>query len=363
MVKNKRRYAIITSILIMSMGNLSYAHSGRTDASGGHRDNKNKSGLGSYHYHCGGYPAHLHTNGCPYTSQGSSNVQNTPSTSNTNTTSNPSTPKAPQQPSYESLKNKANKDGYNKGYEDGYNNRSRNTLSYTGDFTDEYESGYDSGYDKGSQKLEEEIEIAKQKGYDLGSKGEKLNTVYTNEALVKAYEEGHTEGYNEYKNKTKEEYAKRGKEDASQDKPMAKFEDDVENEYKVEYIKAYEKVQEELKNKYYSMGFEDAILKKEYKVPNVENKKYIQWFKDGYDEGKSRLEREIQNAYKLGFEGEELKIDEEMTKAKEVLQESYVKGESEKKKNTTSGIVGVGAIAAVGGLVYNKKRKKGKKIK
>lgn len=43
------------------------AHSGRTDGHGGHRDNKNKSGLGSYHYHCGGYPAHLHTNGvCPY---------------------------------------------------------------------------------------------------------------------------------------------------------------------------------------------------------------------------------------------------------------------------------------------------------
>lgn len=45
-----------------------FAHSGRTDGSGGHRDNKNKSGLGSYHYHCGGYPAHLHNNGyCPYT--------------------------------------------------------------------------------------------------------------------------------------------------------------------------------------------------------------------------------------------------------------------------------------------------------
>lgn len=43
------------------------AHSGRTDANGGHKDNKNVSGLGSYHYHCGGYPAHLHPNGvCPY---------------------------------------------------------------------------------------------------------------------------------------------------------------------------------------------------------------------------------------------------------------------------------------------------------
>lgn len=29
------------------------AHPGRTDAQGGHHDYKNKSGLGSYHYHCG----------------------------------------------------------------------------------------------------------------------------------------------------------------------------------------------------------------------------------------------------------------------------------------------------------------------
>jgi len=43
------------------------AHSGRTDANGGHKDNKNVNGLGSYHYHCGGHPAHLHINGkCPY---------------------------------------------------------------------------------------------------------------------------------------------------------------------------------------------------------------------------------------------------------------------------------------------------------
>ena len=43
------------------------AHSGRTDAYGGHKDNKNKSGLGSYHYHCGGNPPHLHKNSiCPY---------------------------------------------------------------------------------------------------------------------------------------------------------------------------------------------------------------------------------------------------------------------------------------------------------
>ena len=44
-----------------------FAHGGRTDSAGGHKDNQNVSGLGPYHYHCGGHPPHLHTNGvCPY---------------------------------------------------------------------------------------------------------------------------------------------------------------------------------------------------------------------------------------------------------------------------------------------------------
>ena len=53
--------------LICTINVVSYAHQGKTDSNGGHRDKNNKSGLGSYHYHCGGYPAHLHENGtCPY---------------------------------------------------------------------------------------------------------------------------------------------------------------------------------------------------------------------------------------------------------------------------------------------------------
>ena len=63
------------------------AHSGRTDSRGGHRDNKNKSNLGSYHYHCGGHPAHLHENGvCPYSSSASSSSNSTTSTVSTTAT-------------------------------------------------------------------------------------------------------------------------------------------------------------------------------------------------------------------------------------------------------------------------------------
>ena len=71
-----KRYAlpaVALSLLLALSPAFALAHSGRTDASGGHRDNKNKSGLGSYHYHCGGNPPHLHTGGvCPYAKKSSS---------------------------------------------------------------------------------------------------------------------------------------------------------------------------------------------------------------------------------------------------------------------------------------------------
>lgn len=66
-MKLKRLFSVAMAV-IMCAGT-AYGHSGRTDGSGGHRDNKNASGLGYYHYHCGGHPAHLHPNGvCPYSS-------------------------------------------------------------------------------------------------------------------------------------------------------------------------------------------------------------------------------------------------------------------------------------------------------
>lgn len=72
---------LLITLSVILIGINAYAHSGRTDSSGGHKDNQNKSGLGSYHYHCGGHPTHLHTNGvCPYSSNSSSNTKPTTST-------------------------------------------------------------------------------------------------------------------------------------------------------------------------------------------------------------------------------------------------------------------------------------------
>lgn len=85
-IKGKILSIFLIVLSIIAIGLNSSAHSGRTDANGGHKDNRNKSGLGGYHYHCGGHPAHLHKNGvCPYSSN-----KSTTSTSNKSSTSNSS---------------------------------------------------------------------------------------------------------------------------------------------------------------------------------------------------------------------------------------------------------------------------------
>lgn len=84
-MKNTKKvlYSILCIILACAFSMTTFAHSGRTDSSGGHRDNKNKSGLGSYHYHCGGHPAHLHENGvCPYAPKDKIKISNYESTMN-----------------------------------------------------------------------------------------------------------------------------------------------------------------------------------------------------------------------------------------------------------------------------------------
>lgn len=59
----KRGFCLLVAIvLLLSLPLVVFAHSGRTDSSGGHYDRS----TGEYHYHHG-YPAHQHTNGyCPY---------------------------------------------------------------------------------------------------------------------------------------------------------------------------------------------------------------------------------------------------------------------------------------------------------
>lgn len=71
-------HALTTLLVLLLCFSTVSAHSGRTDSSGGHRDNKNKSGLGSYHYHHG-MSAHLHPGGiCPYAPKDTISISNIP---------------------------------------------------------------------------------------------------------------------------------------------------------------------------------------------------------------------------------------------------------------------------------------------
>lgn len=60
---------LLTFLTVVALALPGQAHSGRTDADGGHYN----SDTGEYHYHHG-YPAHQHTGGvCPYESKGKTN--------------------------------------------------------------------------------------------------------------------------------------------------------------------------------------------------------------------------------------------------------------------------------------------------
>lgn len=109
-VSSKRIASLGLAIAISISSSAAIGHPGKTDSSGGHRDNKNKSGLGSYHYHCGGHSAHLHKNGvCPYSSKASTK-KTTTSSKKSSTTKSADIKKAQQ---------KLNELGYNCGKADG----------------------------------------------------------------------------------------------------------------------------------------------------------------------------------------------------------------------------------------------------
>jgi len=100
MKKKEFRIIAIMLIIILTIPLVSLAHSGRTDSSGGHRDNKNASGLGSYHYHHG-YSAHLHPNGiCPYSSSSSTSTKSTYISSSTSQAKNTAVKTSYTRPSY-----------------------------------------------------------------------------------------------------------------------------------------------------------------------------------------------------------------------------------------------------------------------
>ncbi|WMM25637.1 peptidoglycan-binding protein [Tissierella sp. MB52-C2] len=111
-MKKRRITSLMLAATIALTPATTLGHPGKTDSNGGHKDNKNKSGLGSYHYHCGGNPAHLHSDGvCPYSSSSAK--------SSTSSTKKSSTSTADKKAEIKKIQEKLNELGYDCGKADG----------------------------------------------------------------------------------------------------------------------------------------------------------------------------------------------------------------------------------------------------
>lgn len=190
--KNLNLVALAIMLSISSNSLNAFAHPGRTDSNGGHRDNNNVSGLGSYHYHHG-MEAHLHPNGiCPY---GNSSNSSSSSSSSSNASSSSSSSSSNESQAY---KNQLEKDnGYNQGYSDAMSEKENNPSSSNSYYTE----GYSSGYSKGVQDLNSEKDSVKQAaknaGYNDGYAGKDNNSSSYSGKHKAIYTTQYNSSYNE----------------------------------------------------------------------------------------------------------------------------------------------------------------------
>ncbi len=132
-MKIKKTIIIILIIAVIIVPVFAFAHSGRTDSSGGHRD----IFAGEYHYHHG-YSAHQHSDGvCPYEDDSDlTAAENNISFAEWSNTKKAKETTAEYNDRYEA----GYDDGYLIGYSEGFD---------AGNYDDGYDYGYYEGYDEG----------------------------------------------------------------------------------------------------------------------------------------------------------------------------------------------------------------------
>lgn len=340
--KNKlAKIIMVLSLALMTSVSPVDAHSGRTDSSGGHRDNKNKSGLGSYHYHHG-YGPHLHTNGCPY----SSTTTNSDGGRSSSSVDHEAQQKKAQEQEQEEVKSK----GYNSGYNDGYIGKTSGSY-YSGSYSELYQSRYDEGYTQGREKLEKEKEELNTKGYELGLTGSKINlSNYTNEELKAAYNYGYEKGIIEYKNIKTEKYRTLGLEDGKADKQNLDIPKEDE-EFSLEYEKSYKSGQDILSKTYEDKGYNDAFTNSQYKSPGYQRDKYNQWHKQGFDKAIEDIKRVKKLGYDDGYSRNEKNVPNGLERAESMYLQEYKKGEAVADKEARDGAVGFSSVASIGWIL------------
>lgn len=396
---------ILIGTIVMSLyPELSYAHSGRTDSSGGHNCSQKSINKGL----CTGY--HSHNSG---TSSSTSSSSSSPSTSQQhdkdcsdfssydevvaywnakgytkeydperldgfgNVVDDGIPCEAPgsydltkinhsQAQQDENDRTTGEQDGYHAGQEAGYAGTSSKDVEFSTDGSDAYKSGYTTGYEngyaEGQEKLDQEKQSANQEGYNDGLNGEELdvsNQYSNHEELFRAYESGYGQAVEELAVKREQEAYETGLKDGRNDQEE-KSQVYQEERYEEAYRKGLKEGRAELKNTYSSLGYEAAF--NELKAnPSYEKEHYNDWFKEGFGENLDR-EREADAAYEQGLIGEEYNRADDVQISKEMYSHYYDKGraiyEEKQRENTrnTSLFIGTAMTGWLGRRFYVAKK-------
>ncbi|QGH33174.1 YHYH domain-containing protein [Gracilibacillus salitolerans] len=330
-MKKNLLFLIIVLILIPFHSTLE-AHSGRTDSSGGHNCSAKSIAKGlctDYHYHNGG---------------GSSS-------SGSSSSSSSNIPKEPSGPTLEEIeaqdKTKGEEDGYSVGVDDGYNGAKENETIDTSSnaYQEGYSVGYNKGFEEGKKNLNSEKEKAYDAGYDAAIEGLKEAKHSENDLVQASYKEGYEKATAEIEAAKKEEYYTTGYEDGKVD--VNNEPKDTKTIFIESYNKGYEKGQKELKDQYIKLGYEAAFTTLEYKKPDLEKEKYINWYKDGFNSNEE-IDKIKDEAYKLGLNGDVYDLPKEYEKSEVIFSHHFEIGqkeyEVEKKENTQQTTFGLSVI-------------------
>ncbi|WP_129692236.1 YHYH domain-containing protein [Gottfriedia acidiceleris] len=235
------------------------------------------------------------------------------------------------------------KAGYSAGLSDGEKgNLNDSSTSGSDAYQEGFGKGYETGYKKGAAELEKLKFKASNEGYTLGKKQDTV-TIPKSYLSIKALKDTYQQGFNKA---LTERYTALGFKDGKSD-----VLNDLKNDNAIivdSYKKGYEKGQAELKKTYVKQGYDAAFKMVKYKQPKLKSDKYIGWYREGFSSNKI-VKSIAKVAFNAGLNGESNKVPEKYTHADVIYQYNYVKGEQEKKENNRQ-IAGTLAFGVAGWL-------------
>jgi len=408
----KKWLVLIIILICCSVSINAYAHSGRTDSSGGHNCSAKSVAKGL----CTGY--HFHNGGGSSTPPKSTNSTPTPAPKEQKPVYNPQVhydkgydagfskgreigykkgekdmestdsnedftkgwtagfkagyAEGLSKKEVEEKQEKDKKDGASKGKEDGFtaykDGKEKKAYTYKEGSSDVYKKAYQAAFIISWEEVESE-ENCFEEGYNQGLKQDEvvISESCDQETLRTKFEEGHEKGVKERDEKEIDKLTKQGETLGYEVAELIIPKEATKESYKVAFEKGYDqgmvKREVEVKKEGYDSAFKHMDFVNEV---YTDNEVLSAWYEEGYAE--NEIAAKIKNqAQSLGEESDEYVISEEykVNNDSVVLYDSlFYKGQEikeQREKEQRNTMLSIAAIAtpAAGGLYFwNRKRKK-----